>query len=140
MAAKKSSKKKLFTISQANASLPLIRAIVADITQLARRLEERHDLLAERHVIDEPHREELRHLQADFDRDKERMRECCRELVELGVELKDVRAGLIDFPCWMENREVYLCWRLGEAEVAFWHEVDAGFAGRQRLLAGAGQR
>src|SRR6516162_8121018 len=136
MAAKKSSKKKLFTISQANASLPLIRAIVADITQLARRLEERHDLLAERHVIDEPHREELRHLQADFDRDKERMRECCRELVELGVELKDVRAGLIDFPCWMENREVYLCWRLGEAEVAFWHEVDAGFAGRQRLLAG----
>ena len=52
---------------------------------------------------------------------------------KLDVELKDYFTGLIDFPCWMDDREVYLCWRLGEPEVAHWHELDAGFAGRQKL-------
>ena len=51
-----------------------------------------------------------------------------------GIELKDYFTGLIDFPCRMDGREVYLCWRLGEPEVGHWHELDAGFAGRQKLL------
>src|SRR6516164_3923907 len=119
-------KKKYFTPAHANATLPLIRAIVRDVVELTRSLQERHDLLSERHVIDQAHRE-------SFERDKDRMKEYCRELEDLGIELKDARAGLIDFPCWMDNREIYLCWRLGEPEVAFWHELDAGFAGRQRL-------
>ena len=86
------------------------------------------------YVIDEAHREELQELRASFERDKDRMKEYCRELEELGIELKDARAGLIDFPCWMDGHEVYLCWRLGEPEVAYWHELEAGFAGRQKLL------
>ncbi len=61
------------------------------------------------------------------------MREYEQELRKLGVELKDYFTGLIDFPCWMDGREVYLCWQLGEPEVAHWHELDAGFAGRQKL-------
>jgi len=126
-------RKKYFTVAHANATLPLIRAIVKDIVDLTRELQERHDLLSERHVIDEAHREELQEVRAAFERDKERLAEYCRELEELGIELKDPRTGLIDFPCWMDNREVYLCWRLGEADVAYWHELDAGFAGRQRL-------
>jgi hypothetical protein len=141
MAAKKPPNyKKYFTIGEANASLPLIRAIVRDIAKLAGDLEKRQELLSQRHGVDELHREELQQLQADFERDKESLRECCRELVDLGVELKDMRVGLIDFPCKMEDREVYLCWRLGEPEVAYWHELDAGFAGRRRLLANAEQR
>jgi hypothetical protein len=40
---------------------------------------------------------------------------------------------LIDFPAWMNGREVYLCWRLGEPDVGHWHELDAGFAGRKKL-------
>ena len=55
------------------------------------------------------------------------------ELRGLGVELKDYDIGLVDFPCWMTNREVCLCWKLGEADVGYWHEMDAGFAGRQKL-------
>jgi hypothetical protein len=129
----KGKKKKYFTAAHANATLPLIRAIVRDVVELTRSLQERHDLLSERHVIDEAHREELQELRASFERDKDRMKEYCQELEELGIELKDARAGLIDFPCWIDNREVYLCWRLGEPEVAYWHELDAGFAGRQRL-------
>jgi len=59
------------------------------------------------------------------------------ELIEkvqgMGIELKDPEAGLIDFRSIREGREVYLCWRLGEEHVYFWHEIDAGFAGRQPL-------
>ena len=59
------------------------------------------------------------------------------ELIEkvqgMGIELKDPEAGLIDFRSIRGGREVYLCWRLGEEHVYFWHEIDAGFAGRQPL-------
>ena len=56
-----------------------------------------------------------------------------RFLDALGIELKDPRLGLVDFPGEMNGRRILLCWRLGEPEVQFWHEVDAGYAGRQPL-------
>ena len=62
------------------------------------------------------------------------MDEYVRELGQLGVELKDYFTGLIDFPSLRNGRPVYLCWRMGEAEVAYWHELEAGFAGRQKLV------
>ena len=52
---------------------------------------------------------------------------------ERGILVKNVEQGLVDFPSLRDSREVYLCWRTGETEVRFWHEVDAGFAGRQLL-------
>src|SRR5262249_306983 len=145
MAAKKKQPgKKYFTAGEANASLPLGRVIVRDITTLARDLKERQERLArvrvpERGVMGDAYREELLQVEAEFERDQERMHEYVEELRRLGVELKDFVTGLIDFPCWMDGREVYLCWRLGEPEVAHWHELDAGFVGRQKLVADAGQ-
>jgi len=56
------------------------------------------------------------------------------ELHEMGIELKDHTSGLIDFPSMRGDRVVLLCWRLGDAdEIEWWHEMDDGFAGRQRL-------
>lgn len=56
------------------------------------------------------------------------------EIAELGVEMKDYSRGLIDFPHMKNGRVVLLCWQLGEGdEIEWWHETDAGFAGRQRL-------
>ncbi|MDQ3711121.1 MAG: DUF2203 domain-containing protein [Acidobacteriota bacterium] len=56
------------------------------------------------------------------------------ELHELGIHLKDYSRGLIDFPSLRDNRTVLLCWQLGEDEqIEWWHEVEAGFAGRQLL-------
>lgn len=56
------------------------------------------------------------------------------EFHELGVELKDYEAGLIDFPSMRNDRVVLLCWKLGEEpEIEWWHEAEAGFAGRQRI-------
>jgi hypothetical protein len=134
--------KKYFTVAEANATLPLVRAIVRDVTELARDLKERQERLARVQAstqkgLGDAYREELQQVQAEFERDQERMHGFVAELNDLGVELKDFVTGLIDFPCWMNNHEVYLCWRLGEPEVAHWHEVEAGFMGRQKLLADA---
>ncbi len=52
---------------------------------------------------------------------------------ETGCLLKDIDLGLVDFPSIRDGREVYLCWRLGEDRVRFWHELDTGFAGRKPL-------
>ena len=136
--------KKYFTVAEANAALPLIRAIVRDITELARDLRERHERLGrvranDRFSLSDAHQEEIAQAQAEFERGQERMQEYERELRQLGVELKEYLTGLIDFPCWMNGREVYLCWRLGEPDVGHWHELEAGFAGRQKLLADAGK-
>ena len=57
-----------------------------------------------------------------------------QELEELGVQLKDYTRGLIDFPSLREGRIVLLCWQLGEGDrIEWWHDTDAGFAGRQPL-------
>jgi hypothetical protein len=56
------------------------------------------------------------------------------ELRELGVEMKGMDIGLVDFPGEIDGRPVCLCWRLGEPAVAHWHELDAGYAGRQPLV------
>ena len=55
------------------------------------------------------------------------------ELHELGVQVKDLDSGLVDFPSFRDGQQVLLCWRLGEDEVAFWHGLDEGFAGRHPL-------
>ena len=134
--------KKYFTAAEANATLPLVRAIVADIAELAHDLRGRHDRLTRippsgRKALTESHREELALVEAELERGQEKMRELEKEVRQLGVELKDYFTGLIDFPCMMNGREVYLCWRLGEPEVGHWHELEDGFSGRQKLMADA---
>ena len=133
-------KKKYYTAAEANTTLPLVRVIVRDITELARDLKERYERLEHltspgRSSSGDAWAEEVVHMREDLIRDQERMQGYEEELRSLGIELKDYHVGLIDFPCWMNNREVYLCWKLGEAEVGYWHEIEAGFAGRQRLPA-----
>ena len=54
-------------------------------------------------------------------------------LQEAGLVVRDIERGLIDFPAILDGREVYLCWQLGEDEVAFWHDLESGFGGRQPL-------
>jgi hypothetical protein len=55
------------------------------------------------------------------------------ELAERGILLRDPETGLVDFPAELEGRRVYLCWRLGEDEVGFYHEETTGYSGRKRL-------
>jgi len=55
-------------------------------------------------------------------------------LDEMGVTLRDIESGLIDFAALVNGRQVWLCWRLGEGPIEWWHELDTGFASRQRLI------
>jgi hypothetical protein len=134
--------KKFFSVGEANSTLPLVRAIVRDITELAGQLRDRHERLARlrpggRGALSEAHQEELKHAEEEFEQGRERMQELEEELQQLGVELKDHFSGLVDFPSLLDGRPVYLCWRLGEPEVGHWHELEAGFAGRQKLPEGS---
>jgi hypothetical protein len=61
------------------------------------------------------------------------IREALQELQAREVVLRDLDRGLVDFPALRDGREVYLCWEEGESEIGFWHEPDAGHAGRQPL-------
>lgn len=61
------------------------------------------------------------------------LRDSMTELQQLGVVLRDLDRGLLDFPSLRDGREVYLCWEEGEDAIRFWHEPDAGFAGRRPL-------
>ena len=62
-----------------------------------------------------------------------RLQESVREIEQHGCVLKDLDIGLLDFPCRVGDREAYLCWRLGEPSIQFWHGTDEGFAGRKPI-------
>jgi hypothetical protein len=64
----------------------------------------------------------------------DQMQAAVTRLDELSVTLRDIESGLIDFPALVNGRQVWLCWRLGEGPVEWWHELDTGFASRQRLI------
>jgi len=77
-------------------------------------------------------RGEVEEVRAEAGRLNDEINSRLQEITDLGVLVKDLDLGLIDFPALREGREVYLCWQLGEeGRIAWWHETDAGFAGRQ---------
>lgn len=133
---------KLFTVEQANAVLPLVRAITQDLVQLSREVQERRERLAllaggRKSTAKDPYSEELRQIEEELDKDSEQLEAYVEELRELGVEPKGGVEGLVDFPSLLDGRIVFLCWKYGETEVTHWHELSAGFAGRQSLVAGS---
>jgi hypothetical protein len=137
--------KKVFTVEQANAMLPLVRAIVGDLAKLSQDVIERRgrlsQLLAGRETddvaSDDLYAAELAQVEEELEKDSQRLQSFVQELRDLGVEPKNGPQGLVDFPSLIDGRLVYLCWKLGEPEVTYWHELDAGFVGRQPLTAGS---
>jgi len=138
-------RKRQFTVEEANQRLPLVRAIVRDIVQLYQEVYERREQLHQirRQKMEDAdytprvYTEEIEQVERDLKRDIKRLNEYVRELTELGVELKDPINGLVDFPTKIDGRRAYLCWKLGEPEVAYWHEVDDCHSGRQSLFEGS---
>jgi hypothetical protein len=123
--------RKIFTVEMAQRALPLVRRVVIDIVR-------QYFMLVE---VQKDYQEQLRHgpseaLEAARDRRQavaHRLSELTDELDSIGCELKDYEVGLVDFPAVMDGREVYLCWKLGEETIDYWHEVLEGIAGRRAL-------
>jgi hypothetical protein len=127
-----------FTATEANELLPTVRPIVERMTSHRRALAlatVRHARIATKIAGNgggvRP--QEVDDLQNAIDHEAEEVIRCVEELQELGVLVKDLDQGLVDFPAVRGDEEVLLCWRLGEDEVAFWHSLEGGFAGRRPL-------
>jgi hypothetical protein len=78
-------------------------------------------------------REEATDLRAALERVQAEVEELLDEIVGHGVQVKDVDTGLLDFPAVIDGEEALLCWRVGEGQIAYWHTLDGGFAGRTPL-------
>ncbi|MBV8858462.1 MAG: DUF2203 domain-containing protein [Acidobacteria bacterium] len=124
---------KLFTVEEANALLPTVRGVVGRIQRAYARVsaaQEQARLAAAGAALGGGGMEGG----SDYVLSLSELAETSGELEELGVQLKDYARGLIDFPTLREGRVVLLCWQMGEGdELEWWHDLEAGFAGRQPL-------
>jgi hypothetical protein len=124
--------KKYFTVAEANRLIPQIRSIIEGLRRSRQRLQNQRpaaEALAQKAGGNGGGGETAAYL---FDH-METLRRGITKLDAMGVVLKDMERGLIDFPHWRDGREVYLCWKLGEDRIDYWHDIDSGFAGRQPL-------
>jgi hypothetical protein len=122
---------KYFTLQQANETLKVIRPLMDEIQAIRLRILEKQPetwSAIEKSVGNGGNRT-LSSMVKDF----ERLDALVHGILDTGAQIKDINIGLLDFSALREGREVYLCWRYGEEDIAFWHEVDAGFAGRQPI-------
>jgi len=70
---------------------------------------------------------------AEMETHLQRVRESIAEIDSIGVQVKDLETGLLDFPCRMDDQVVLLCWRMGEPAIEHWHSVETGFKDRQPI-------
>ena len=126
--------KSLFTMAEANKVLPLVRSIVTDVvTEFARM----RDATRERRALEVESAGStgaqglIETLKTEVNERSVRIDGYVKELNDLGVEVKDLERGLIDFPSLRGARQVFLCWELGEATVSHWHGTDETFKERR---------
>ena len=121
-------REKKYTVAEANALLPQLAPALVELREKFEDAAKIQETISQAASLNggSPRRQEWARLLA-------RVGELMDKLKEWQVELRDVSTGLVDFPTVMRDQEAYLCWRLGEAEVAYWHPTDTGFAGRQPL-------
>lgn len=126
---------KVFTIEEANRTLPLVSRIVADLMALHPRWRAAVAAyeLAQVRVSAEGESDDTRDLRLEAGRLAGEIEACLDELGQIGCIFKGFEEGLIDFPAFQEERMVYLCWRHGEERIEHWHELDSGFAGRRPI-------
>ncbi len=122
---------KLFTVEEANALLPRIRVLLEGMFTLRKEaLAVRPDAWpALEKAVGNGGSRQAGELFLIFNK----FEKLLNELHSFDCVLKGLEQGLIDFPAIRDGRQVYLCWQYDEPEVAFWHDIDAGFAGRQPL-------
>ncbi|MGH7605901.1 MAG: DUF2203 domain-containing protein [Gemmatimonadales bacterium] len=127
---------KLFTLAEANRTLPLVRRVVQDIMAVYpvwKDLVARYELIAAQARPEWGESPEQLGLKAEIDAVATKINGFLQELEQVGCEFKGFDEGLVDFHGRLEEREILWCWKLGEKRISYWHERDAGFAGRQPI-------
>jgi hypothetical protein len=120
-----------FTLPEANETLNIIRPLVDEIQEIRQAIlrNQPEAWPAIEKSVGNGGNRALSNMVKDF----EKLDTLVHQIQDMGVLVKDINLGLLDFPALKDGREVYLCWQYGEGEIAFWHEVEAGFAGRQPI-------
>jgi hypothetical protein len=128
---------KTFTIDEAQSLLPVLESLLkraieskqsaeeveSSLSDLARRIYLSGGMRVDSAGVAKQRAELESHLQV--------ARESVAEIDSIGVQVKDLEAGLLDFPCRLDDQVVLLCWRRGEASIEHWHTIESGFQGRQ---------
>jgi hypothetical protein len=127
-----------FTADEANAALIELRPIVERMVEHRRRLggaQHRQAELVTRIAGNggDMQPSDLREAAETIEREAAAIAECADRINEVGAQVKSLEEGLLDFPARRGDEDVLLCWKLGEDEIAYWHGVDEGFAGRKPL-------
>ena len=125
---------KYFTLAEANRTLPLVRRVVGDITALYpkwRDLVYRYELIAAQAKPEWGESPEQLELRGGIEAVAREINDYLVELDQVGCVFKGFEQGLVDFYGTIEGRDILWCWKVGEPAIEHWHEVEAGFAGRQ---------
>ncbi|WP_158751401.1 DUF2203 domain-containing protein [Acidobacterium sp. S8] len=130
---------KTFTLDEAQSLLPILESLLKRAVDGKRLAEEKDASLQELrqriflsggmqvNVI------AVARQRAEVDKLVQQAKDAIAEIDSIGVQVKDLEMGLLDFPCLIDSEIVLLCWRMGESRIDFWHTIDAGFRGRQPL-------
>lgn len=120
-----------FTLEEANETLRVIRPLMDEVQAI------RHKILENQPeawpAIEKSAGNGGNRALSDMVQDFERFDALIHQIQNTGAQIKDINTGLLDFSALKDGREVYLCWQYGEGDIAFWHEVEDGFAGRQSI-------
>ena len=120
-----------FTLDEASATLAVIRPLLAEILEIRQAILEKQPevwpVLAK--AAGNGGSQAANQVELEF----HRLNQLVHRVQATGAVLKDLDLGLIDFPAQRNGREVYLCWKFGEDQIRYWHDLDSGFAGRQPL-------
>jgi hypothetical protein len=123
-----------YTVDEARALLPLIRGSLLQLAVERRRADDAHDALHHRLRGDgNGHPEEQARLEATSAELRTRVRDLLDHLESLGVVVRDLDAGLVDIPTLRDGEPAWLCWRLSDPELGYWHTTTEGFSTRQPL-------
>ena len=130
---------KLFTLEEAQSLLPVVESLLKRATdgkQAAEEIETELNSLSRRIYLSGGMHIDIAKIaarRAEMEQCVQRARESVAEIDEIGVQVKDLDSGLLDFPCRMEDDVVLLCWKRGELSIEHWHTMESGFQGRQPI-------
>lgn len=133
------SKKKTFTLDEAQTLLPVLKALLTRAIEGKQIIEQ-----WEKESQDLNHRillsgglcvdiATVAHKRAERDKAIQGTKDALAEIEAIGVQVKDLDMGLLDFPCVVEDQIVLLCWKLGEDKIEYWHGQEEGYRGRKRI-------